>query len=193
LDDAESAPCPPPASAAQAFSDLYATAYRSLLRDAILAGGSVQTAEDAVQDALTEVFRRWHKIANPRAYARRATISNLIKSKQRGSQRILARQIERGDYRRDDADDAGLRVWEEKQWVVQLLRSLPAAQRETLAFIIDEFSTEEVAQLLGKTDAAVRYNLCAARRNLRTRLQADTGLEVDRHLGSATTASMERR
>lgn len=82
--------------------------------------------------ALEEVLRRWDRIENPRAYARKATISNLIKNKQRGQQRIRDRMIQRGDYQLERDLDPGLTVWEEQEWMMQLLESLPTAQREVL-------------------------------------------------------------
>lgn len=162
----ESARMPAAQAHVGAFEDLFRDAYRPLLRDAIFAGGNPHEAEDAVSAALEEVLRRWDGIENPRAYARRATISNLIKNRQRGQQRIRARMIQRGDYQLERDLDPGLTVWEEQEWVMQLLESLPSAQREVLACMVDMFPRKEIAQLLGKTDAAVRQNLCAARKSL---------------------------
>jgi RNA polymerase sigma factor (sigma-70 family) len=148
------------------FEDLFRDAYQPLVRDATFVGGNPYEAEDAVSAALEEVLRRWDSIENPRAYARRATISNLIKNRQRGQQRLQARMIQRGDYQLERDLDPGLTVWEEQEWVMQLLKSLPSAQREVLACMIDMLTPKEIAQLLGKTDAAVRQNLCAARKSL---------------------------
>ncbi|HMH90225.1 MAG TPA: sigma-70 region 4 domain-containing protein [Streptosporangiaceae bacterium] len=55
---------------------------------------------------------------------------------------------------------------------MQLLESLPPAQREVLACMVDMFPRKEIAQLLGKTDAAVRQNLHAARKSLVSYLAA---------------------
>jgi DNA-directed RNA polymerase specialized sigma24 family protein len=63
-------------------------------------------------------------------------------------------------------EDTGLTIWEDKQWVTQVLASLSPAQREVMAFIVDDFTPGEVAALLGKTPAAVRQNMCAARHRL---------------------------
>ena len=154
------------------FEELFRDAYQALLRDAILAGGDPAEAEDAVSAALEEVLRRWDRIDNPRAYARKATISILIKNKERGQQRLRDRIIQRGQYPTEQDTDHGLTVWEEQEWVMQLLESLPPAQREVLACMVDLFPRKEIAQLLGKTDAAVRQNLCAARKSLVSYLAA---------------------
>jgi len=167
-----SAQMPSASAHAGAFESLFRDAYQGLLRDAIFAGGNPHEAEDAVSAALEEVLRRWDRIENPRAYARKATISNLIKNKQRGQRRIRDRMIQRGDYQPEQDLDPALTVWEEQEWVMQLLESLPAAQREVLACMVDMFPRKEIAQLLGKTDTAVRQNLCAARKSLVSYLAA---------------------
>jgi RNA polymerase sigma factor (sigma-70 family) len=148
----------------QDFEEFFRSAYRSLLRDVIFAGGEPQDAEDALSAAMEEVLRRWDAIDNPRAYARRAAISNLIKNKERGLQRTVDRLIEKRHV--PAAPDPGLSTWEEQEWVTQLLKSLPAAQQEVLAYMIDEFTQQEIAQLFGKTEAAVRQNLYMARKRL---------------------------
>ena len=149
-----------------AFEEFFRDAYRPLVRDVIFAGGKPHEAEDAASSAMVEVFRRWNEIENPRAYARRAAISNLIKDKQRGLQRIRDRLIERGDVPLEHDLDPGLVVWEQQEWVTLLLKSLPPAQQEVLACMVDMLSRQEIAQLLGKTEAAVRQNLCAVRKRL---------------------------
>jgi RNA polymerase sigma factor (sigma-70 family) len=156
-----------------AFEQFFRDAYRPLLRDIIFIGGNPHEAEDALCSAMAEVFQRWETIENPRAYARRAAISNLIKSRQRGLSRVRQRLVTQGDVPPDHELDAGLTAWEEQEWVLLLLKSLPLAQREVLACMVDTFSPREIAQLLGKTEAAVRQNLCAARKRL-TRHLAET-------------------
>lgn len=58
-----------------------------------------------------------------------------------------------------------------------LLKALPPAQREVVACMIDTFTLQEIAQMLGKTEATVRQNLCAARKRLRSYL-AGTGTDA---------------
>jgi RNA polymerase sigma factor (sigma-70 family) len=169
-----------------AFEEFFRGAYQLLIRDVIFAGGNPHEAEDAVSAAMAEVFQRWDQIRNPRAYARRAAISNLIKNKERGSRRIMDRLIQRGDVPLEYDLDPGLMVWEQQEWVAILLKSLPPAQREVLACIVDTFTQQEIAQLLGKTEAAVRQNLCAARKRLMSYLA-----EIDD--AEATVTTMERR
>ena len=157
-----------------AFEEFFRDAYQPLVRDVIFAGWNPEDAEDAVSAAMAEVLQRWDSIQNPRAYARRAAISNAIKYKERGLKRIRERLIQRGDIPPEHDLDPGLMVWEQQEWVRLLLKSLPPAQQEVLACMVDMFTQQEIAQLLGKTEAAVRQNLHAARKRL-TRYLDDTG------------------
>lgn len=173
---------PPPGLA---FGEFFRNAFVPVVRDVIFAGATPEEAEDAVAAAMLEVLRRWDDIASPRAYARRAAINEMIKTRQRGLDRITERLIERGDVMPDADLDPGLLVWEQREWVTLLLKSLPPAQREVLACMVDMFTPQEIAQQLGKTEAAVRQNLCAARRKLASRLgkpgAATTGEGPDEH------------
>jgi RNA polymerase sigma factor (sigma-70 family) len=160
---------------AATFEDFFRIAYQPLLRDVIFAGGKPHEAEDAVSAAMAEALQRWDTIQNPRAYARRAAISNLIKNKQRGLERIKERLVRRGDVPPEQALDPGLVVWEQQEWVTLLLKSLPTAQREVMACMVDMFTQKEIAQLLGKTEAAVRQNLYEARKKLASYLAETDG------------------
>jgi RNA polymerase sigma factor (sigma-70 family) len=182
----QSAPKMPPAT-----EEFYRKTYPRLLRYAIfVASGNVHDAEDAVSAALLEVCSRWEKIENPAAYARRVIINNLSKGMQGGLRRTCERQIQRGDYPRP-SQDPNLTVWEDWEWVMQLLRSLPPAQRKVLACMIDEASTREIAELLGKTDATVRQNLHAARTRLKHHLAQRGGPMSVNDLTSATPDGQE--
>jgi DNA-directed RNA polymerase specialized sigma24 family protein len=61
---------------------------------------------------------------------------------------------------------------------MQLLNALPPAQREVMAFIIDEFEPVEIAALFGKTPAAVRQNLRAARQKLKSAVKGEHAAET---------------
>ena len=156
-----------------AFCEFFRDAYQPLVRDVIFAGGNPDEAEDAVSAAMVAVLQRWDAIGNPRAYARRTAINNMIKSRQRGLQRISVRLIQRGDVPPEGEEDPGLLVWEQQEWVTLLLKSLPEAQRQVLACMVDMLTPQKIAQLLGKTEVAVRQNLRAARKRLARRLDGN--------------------
>ena len=90
------------------------------MREVIFAGGNPDEAEEAVSAAMTEVLQRWDAIENLRAYARKASISNLIKIKKRGLERIQQQLIQRGEAPLEGGPDPGLLVWEQTEWVTLL-------------------------------------------------------------------------
>ncbi len=131
-----------------------------------MAGATLQEAEDAVGAALADIAQRWYEIDKPFAYARRAVLSNLIKEKI-NSRRLQQRLCERGHAVPEADPDTSMTVWEDQEWVDHLLGSLPPAQREVMAHIVEGLSRKEIAELLGKTEATVRQNLHHAVRKLR--------------------------
>ncbi|HEX5614299.1 MAG TPA: sigma factor, partial [Acidimicrobiia bacterium] len=54
---------------------LYRVEYAAMVRLAYTLVGSNAEAEDIVQDALVEVYQRWHEIRKPGAYLRCAVVS----------------------------------------------------------------------------------------------------------------------
>lgn len=150
-----------------AFDRFYRETYETLVKRVMVAGGTWTQATDAADATMEDVFTRWTEIDNPRAYARRAVVSNFLKIKRLES---------RGRWRMQSAATAesepgtehGLNLWENKEAVMQILGTLPTAQRNVLALIVDGFSPTEIAELLGGTPQAVRKNLERARRRLRS-------------------------
>jgi RNA polymerase sigma-70 factor (ECF subfamily) len=173
---AQALPAPtamPRLESATEFEKFFKEAYRTLLAAALYAGATWDEAEDAVATGMTEVWRRWNEIDSPLAYARLATNHALVKEAVR-HRRAIGDVTDPDELKRDrrgeSGDDPSLSVWEDREWVMELLRSLPPAQREVMACIVDEFTPAEVAELLGRTPTAVRQNLCAARRRLKQAL-----------------------
>jgi RNA polymerase sigma factor (sigma-70 family) len=155
-------PAAPPAG----FVAFFRAEHRKLMAVVMSVGATLEEAEEAAASAMEEVLRRWDQIGAPLAYAKQAALSSFYKEKERGLDRTRQRLKQGAEARRDGAGDAGLNVWEDRQWVMQILGSLPPAQREVLALVVDGFTPAEIARLLGKTPDAVRQNLCAARARL---------------------------
>jgi RNA polymerase sigma-70 factor (ECF subfamily) len=61
---------------------------------------------------------------------------------------------------------------EEAEAVLAALSRLPITQRKVAALRYDEFEINEIGEMLGMTDAAVRQNLSRARRRLRDQLES---------------------
>lgn len=152
------------------FEAFYLKEYRRLVKFALYLNASRHDAEDAVGDAMADAFRRWAEISDPAAWARQAVKNYVIKSKTRGLTRVRERLRERGEGRDESREDARLTVWEDREWVVQLLGSLPSAQREVMALVVDELTPTEIATVLGRDPATIRKRLQAARQRLRSEL-----------------------
>lgn len=137
------------------------------------AGATRQEADEATAAAMREVLRRWGELDDPLAYARRAVVSNFIKERTRNLDRVRRRQVEHGAGTAEGRSDANLTVWEDREWVLQMLRSLPPGQRAVMAFIVDGFTPTEISVLLGRSPEAIRQSLHDARLRLKAALQRD--------------------
>ncbi|MEU7615359.1 sigma-70 family RNA polymerase sigma factor [Micromonospora rifamycinica] len=161
----------------QEFSEFYRAEYRTLLQAAMYAGANKHQADEATATAMREVMRRWDRLDRPLAYARRAVISNFLKEKTRSLDRIRRRQVEKQAGTVESREDPGMTVWEDREWVMQMLNSLPPGQRDVMAFIVDGFTPTEIAALLGRSPAAIRQSLHHARLRLTKALQRDRAAE----------------
>ena len=75
-------------AAPKAFEQLYAEAYRPMVRLALLLTGSANNAEELVQDAFVRVYGHWERIESPRAYLRQSVV-NACRSHRRRRKREL--------------------------------------------------------------------------------------------------------
>lgn len=144
-------------------------------------GATVYQAEEATNMAMEEILRRWPEIRNHYAYAKRAVRSNFLKATER-DRKLSWRIIERGEAYSESSPDHGLIIWEDNQWVTQVLDLLPPTQRRVIAMSIDGFSSVEIAATLGKTPANVRKHIQLAR----DRLQEELGWRPKRENNRST-------
>jgi RNA polymerase sigma-70 factor (sigma-E family) len=77
LTDVNAAATAPPREA-ETFRDLYAVQFAPMVRLAYVTTGSLPAAEDLVQDAFAEVYRRFDRLEAPVAYLRRVVVSRCI-------------------------------------------------------------------------------------------------------------------
>lgn len=155
------------------FTAFFREHHPSLIHTAMYAGATRTEARLAAQDAMTDVLKRWDDIANPVAYTRQAVLSCFFKARRDGLDRVRIKQVRHGAGTPEARLDQNLTAWENKQWVCQLLDSLPAKQREAMALVVDGFEPSEIAALLGRSAEAVRQNLREARTRLKQALEED--------------------
>lgn len=152
------------------FNNFFDNNYRLLVKVALAIGASFDQAEDAVNDVLTDIYRSWDQISEPRAYARKSVVNRVIKTKQR-EREFIKRAVAGYQATGPAYEDGSLTEWEDWQWVRQHLSTLPSAQREVIAGILDGLSASDIAGATGKTEATVRKNLQLARQRLRQELE----------------------
>lgn len=154
------------------FSSFYRENVRQLVGFLINQGSTVPVAADIAQDTMIKVYQRWNDLREPRAWAH--TVAS----------RELARRIASVEESPVDQipeptsllprPDA-ISEWVDRYALLPLLRSLPPRQRQVLAWTLDGFTPDDIAQQLRITSEAVRSNLLKARRTAVSYLKAREG------------------
>jgi RNA polymerase sigma factor (sigma-70 family) len=160
-------------SAPEGFEVFYSGSYREVVRAAMIAGATIEEAEDAASRTFTAMLRKWPVSGAPLMYARKAVVSNFIQDKTRGTSRVARRLIERGHALPEAAEDTSLTALEGQQWIADVLSELPASQREVMERIADGLTYEQIAEDLGKSREVVRRRVCDARARLTRILNPD--------------------
>lgn len=140
--------------------------------------GNQHDAEDAVQEAFIKVFRSIHQVRDETAF--RTWISRITANQANDAlrrqclQRGLPNRLQDcGTQVADGPEDVVLRH-ESVSEVEQAIERLSPLQRATiLLYYSEEFTTKEVADLLGKPVGSVRRLLSDAYSSLRRLLQAE--------------------
>ena len=138
----------------------------TLFRAALAILGDVHGAEDAVQDTFLRYLEKRPELKDEnheRAWLLKVT-ANLCKSALRSKQRHPT--VELLDVYPAPDDETGE--------LVEAVLALPANQRAAVhLFYYEGYSTEEIANLLGRRPGTVRSHLSRAREALRQKLKGD--------------------
>jgi RNA polymerase sigma-70 factor (sigma-E family) len=122
------------------FVEFYRDSYARMVRLAYLLTGSVETAQDLVQDAFVRTHRRWDRVESPSAYVQRAVVNACISDRRRGHRERKAL----GTIRLDEAYSLGA------DELFDALGSLPARQRAAVVLRFYEDQNEAaIAATLG--------------------------------------------
>ncbi|MDG4834190.1 sigma-70 family RNA polymerase sigma factor [Solwaraspora sp. WMMD1047] len=159
------------------FDEFFKLAYRQLITTAMYAGASKDEADEATAATMREVLRRWGDLDDRLVYARRAVISNFIKERTRNLDRVRRRQVERFAGTAEGCADPNMTAWEDEQWVLRMLDSLPPGQRAVMAFVVDGFTPIQISALLGRSPDAIRQSLRGARQRLKAALRREMAEE----------------
>lgn len=167
----------PPLPGVELAGSLHDEQYPALVRFLLFQGASWAEAQDAAQDAFTQMCVPGAAITHPRAWLRKVAWRSWVK--QHVVEDPCADMPEPPPTLRWQTPAQAAEIGEEGREVIALLLQLPAKQRAVLAWHLDGFTTEESARAMGTTQAAVRQNLARAR----AALKADLGLEGRREGG----------
>jgi len=163
----ETAPAPLPGR--ELAEALHHEQYPALVRFLLLHGASWAEAQDAAQDAFTQMCVPGPSIAHPRAWLRKVAWRSWVRQQVK-LEDTCAEPPEPRVVLRWQTPAQAMEVDEEGRRVIALLLDLPAKQRAAMAWHLDGFTTEESARAMGTTQAAVRQNLTRARAALKAGL-----------------------
>lgn len=139
----------------EAVADLLGRSGDRLLGLAFQLSHDRATAEDLVQQALEQVYRRWRShgvVDQPLAYARRAVLHEFLRRRRLASASELVTDslVERAAAPQDD-------VIAERDSMWRALDTLPNRQRAALVLrYYEDLPDEQIAALLGCRPATVR-------------------------------------
>lgn len=137
------------------FTEFAAAALGRLRRTAYLMCGDWHRAEDAAQDALVRIYRRWDKLRRQdglNTYAHKVVVSVVLDQARRPWRREQS-TAEPGELPRPD----GAGAVDDRQVVIAALAGIPAGQRACVVLRhYADLSIEETAQVLGISAGTVK-------------------------------------
>ena len=151
------------------FTAIYEANFGILVKILKVMGATPEEAEDAAQDAMTDLFRRLkaggEPPRTPDGWVLTAAKRFFFKRRKRDQVRWM-REIKA--FPPQFWDDSEMTALEEQQWAEQVLSLLTPAQRKVISLVIAGASTSEIAGMLGMTSGNVRQH----RKNGRDRLKS---------------------
>jgi RNA polymerase sigma-70 factor (ECF subfamily) len=132
-------------------------------------GAQAATAADIAQEAMLEAYRQWNAIDIPRAWVRTVAARTWWRTHKAEQAERPSDQLPEPD--RLLSEDAASEI-EARHIFLALMRRLPPAQREAMAWTYDGYRPTEIAAVLGKPPGTVRSVLRQAREALKTQRPA---------------------
>jgi RNA polymerase sigma-70 factor (sigma-E family) len=149
------------------FTEFATAMIRRLRRTAYLMCGDWHRAEDAAQDALVKVYRRWHRIDRTHglnSYAHQCLVTSVFDQYRRPWRR--ERLVDTDDLDRVLPDASG--TVDDRMLVVEALAALPPSQRACVVLRhYSDLSLEQTAAVLGIGVGGVKSQTSRALSRLR--------------------------
>lgn len=152
------------------FDEFYRSEFAGLVGLATVLLGRRSVAEDLVQDAMVESYRRWDRIAgyeSPRGWVRRVLVQRATKlARKRSNERVAqlrAHQVDAVNVAEGDGLDPQ---------VLACVRALPPQQRAAVALhYLEDCSIRQIAEDLGLAEGTVKVHLSRGRAALAASLR----------------------
>ncbi|MFD7155403.1 SigE family RNA polymerase sigma factor [Kribbella sp. NPDC059898] len=149
------------------FTEFAASTIRRLRSTAYLMCGDWHRAEDAAQDALVKVYRRWHRIDRTQGlngYAHKCLVTAVLDQSRRPWRR--EHLVDTDDHTTPLHDPAG--TIDDRLLVVEALAALPPSQRACVVLRhYADLSLEQTADVLGIGTGGVKSQTSRALTRLR--------------------------
>jgi RNA polymerase sigma-70 factor (sigma-E family) len=163
-----------------AFEEFVQVHGDALVRLSFALCGDRGKAEDATQEALTRVYLRWSRLADPLPYARRAVVNAT-----RDSWRQRSRQASREQVVAGYAPEVPVAIDDmiaDRDRLAKALLRLPYGQRAVIVLRFwHQLSEQETADALGNSAGTVKSQASRALGRLRQELASDL-LPVNQNL-----------
>lgn len=147
--------------------ELHHVEYPGLVRFLLLHGAAWNEAQDAAQDAFTQMCRPGASIRCPKAWLRTVAWRSWLRQQVCEEPCAEIPDVPTAHWQ-SPAHAAELGA--EERRVIELLLLLPAKQRAVMAWTLDGFTAQESAEAMGITAEAARQNLSRARATLKAQL-----------------------
>lgn len=143
------------------FEEFYRAEYPRLVGLAVVLLGHGAGAEDLVQDAMVECYRRWDRIGgydSPRGWVRRVLVQRAMKAaKKRTNERIA-------QLRAPAPSVVPAPVVSLDPEILTCIQALPAQQRAVVALhYLEDASVRQISEELGIAEGTVKAHLSRAR------------------------------
>ncbi|MEY9932577.1 RNA polymerase sigma factor (sigma-70 family) [Catenulispora sp. GP43] len=147
------------------FDGFFRQHYSRYVAYLIKLGFTRQEAEDATNEAMTEVYRRWSQVTNPIAYVYRTVLNQAVAERRRSDRGLdAASRAVSGDPRH--LFD-GVAYKDDHILLLDLLRRLPPNQRKVLALDLADLDVTTIAEILDVDPSTVRSHRRHALKALR--------------------------
>ncbi|RBQ12198.1 hypothetical protein DP939_44205 [Spongiactinospora rosea] len=148
----------------ESFEAFFRKDYIRLIAFVVSCGFTADEAEEAAQEAMVAVFRRWTYVAEPQAYVRLTARRLAVQRRQREQQGLSlameatwagARPHAQSFHPEPDVDH-----------YLAIVRRLPERQRHVFAWYLEGFSHSQIAKIEQMPEATVRSHLRHAKDRL---------------------------